>query len=769
MDLTGFMFGNINEDGELENDELIDKNSCAYLSRLGIAHELTGIEEDDVHGGSDDYAPPTPEQAGAVDYADINEVAEDEEQKEKHYQLGMKYVDNNNVSAMNDDNYDDDDEPIAMASTTDIASHDPPQVVPSTDSTPAQPPIDDTLTEAQKREQLILKVKEYFPDYNPDSWLRCSRLFPPKPSSMPRIWQDAKKPQKRRKQLSDVESGDCKRLNLGKVPPPEMLASDDEEKFAASSQVAGDGSQSTSTKSGRKSAQSSKPISASHWRHGPAKLWYDQLGVPEDGRGFDYGFKLKESSQQDSAMAADDEEDEGKPPSLIEDPVPLESYSMLAHVNWEDKIMWDCPVHTGSMKFAIDGQWVTPSDPVYHWQTSTQLSSTTMDKVEKTNDGRVYSILPAENYNLIHTRWENDIIWDPDAMSHIPQPKPVQLDYFDPNIVVGIVEESESMESAEKEGRKETKARSKSANNKSGQGDGNQMLSLNQQKNMFNISHDDYYNPRHTTGDNVMAGTGQIVQHSIPACQLHPLWFPTHYKTHHLRNFHRPKFGRLVDQSTGSCPIYNLVRHISRKEKAREREVIDSGGGEVFFMRTSEDLSACDGHVVLCEYSEEYPPHLMNIGMATKIRNYYKRPERQVKDHAPTMEYGDTTYVQNKIVYLLGNLKPGQVLQCFDNNLFRAPIYHHSFPETDFLIIKAEDKLFIREVSDIFTVGQECPKVIIPGPNSKADKEFQKNYLSVSNSRLDQPRAQNNIQQSDMSRKTHYCPEMLVVEILIIC
>ena len=61
--------------------------------------------------------------------------------------------------------------------------------------------------------------------------------------------------------------------------------------------------------------------------------------------------------------------------------------------------------------------------------------------------------------------------------------------------------------------------------------------------------------------------------------------------------------------------------------QAREREVIDSGGGEVFFMRTSEDLSACDGHVVLCEYSEEYPPHLMNIGMATKIRNYYKRPE----------------------------------------------------------------------------------------------------------------------------------------------
>ena len=29
------------------------------------------------------------------------------------------------------------------------------------------------------------------------------------------------------------------------------------------------------------------------WRFGPAKVWYDSLGVPEDGRGLDYGFKMK--------------------------------------------------------------------------------------------------------------------------------------------------------------------------------------------------------------------------------------------------------------------------------------------------------------------------------------------------------------------------------------------------------------------------------------------------------------------------------------------
>lgn len=30
------------------------------------------------------------------------------------------------------------------------------------------------------------------------------------------------------------------------------------------------------------------------WRYGPAALWYEMLGVNEDGTNLDYGFKLKE-------------------------------------------------------------------------------------------------------------------------------------------------------------------------------------------------------------------------------------------------------------------------------------------------------------------------------------------------------------------------------------------------------------------------------------------------------------------------------------------
>ena len=59
--------------------------------------------------------------------------------------------------------------------------------------------------------------------------------------------------------------------------------------------------------------------------------------------------------------------------------------------------------------------------------------------------------------------------------------------------------------------------------------------------------------------------------------------------------------------------------------QARESERAASAGGQMFFMRNAEDLTGKDGAHVLAEYSEEFPPLIMQIGMATKINNYYKR------------------------------------------------------------------------------------------------------------------------------------------------
>ena len=57
----------------------------------------------------------------------------------------------------------------------------------------------------------------------------------------------------------------------------------------------------------------------------------------------------------------------------------------------------------------------------------------------------------------------------------------------------------------------------------------------------------------------------------------------------------------------------------------REQERQAFGGGEIFFMRTAQDLTGMDGDLILVEYSEEYPPLLNQVGMASKVKNYYKR------------------------------------------------------------------------------------------------------------------------------------------------
>lgn len=76
------------------------------------------------------------------------------------------------------------------------------------------------------------------------------------------------------------------------------------------------------------------------------------------------------------------------------------------------------------------------------------------------------------------------------------------------------------------------------------------------------------------------------------------------------------------------CIVYLLVAnrlYCLYSGQMREQERQASGGGEMFFMRTPQDLTGKDGDLILAEYSEENGPLMMQVGMATKIKNYYKR------------------------------------------------------------------------------------------------------------------------------------------------
>lgn len=150
-------------------------------------------------------------------------------------------------------------------------------------------------------------------------------------------------------------------------------------------------------------------------------------------------------------------------------------------------------------------------------------------------------------------------------------------------------------------------------------------------KDPFNVSNDEYYHPKHVSSSQGLSGLdGIVVQHSTSALDLHPPWFPTQLSSSGLRHFHRPKLRIRCprgEQSTGWYGVSSLETHIVMRAREREKERAASGGGEVFFMRTPEDLSACDGHMILAEYSEQYPPLISAIGLATKIKNYYRRSE----------------------------------------------------------------------------------------------------------------------------------------------
>ena len=97
--------------------------------------------------------------------------------------------------------------------------------------------IPSLIPENMTLEELRAKVKTLFPGFKSHGILRFSSLLGPgKPSSLPQIWREARKPKvrKRRKRRrrnsgSSAEEGVCTwKLDVDFEPPPEMMMSDDE-------------------------------------------------------------------------------------------------------------------------------------------------------------------------------------------------------------------------------------------------------------------------------------------------------------------------------------------------------------------------------------------------------------------------------------------------------------------------------------------------------------------------------------------------------------
>ncbi|VVC39968.1 Bromodomain, conserved site,TAFII-230 TBP-binding,Transcription initiation factor TFIID subunit 1 [Cinara cedri] len=741
--LTNFMFGNIDESGQLEDDDLLDNDTKKYLaslSKLGFSSmvsevigssDLQGIENHEDTSSSNDKSP------SAQDFFDIDELAEEI--------IGSK-------PQNSESGYDGDNE-------TNDKKFDK--------SKRLETPLAAMLPSKYEN----VDVTTLFPDFRVGKVLRFSRLFKPNKSSrLPKVWRNVKVKRKKRMHIDTNEynssDNDSKSqimcLEYGPLPDPENLAPDDEEAFLQPME-------NLSKQTNQNKHENEDGLNnQAYWRAGPAKLWYDMLGVPESGEEFDYGFKLKDNKNKNEN-------------NLEKNPFPEDAFLMVSQLHWEDDIIWNgedikhkvlqklnsktnaagwvpsstnrtaqafsqpgkgmLPLAGGSVRLATSNINVSQSQNKMAPKSNMNLKQ---QPINDTTDDTWYSIFPVENEELVYGTWEDEIIWDAKNMEKIPRPKILTLDPNDENIILGVPDDvdpaKQRLDNATPVKVKIPHPHVKKSKLLLGKAGVINVLEedtplpppKSPDRDPFNVSNDCYYQPRSSeTSLRLKVGGGNIIQHSTPVVELKAPFIQTHMGLMRLRNFHRPPMKR-YSHGTLIQPIFHsvqsLLKNIKKKAKLREQERIASGGGDVFFMRTPDDLTGRDGSIILVEYCEEHPPLLNQVGMCSKIKNYYKR--KIGKDPGPpSLQFGEIAYAHTSP--FLGVLSPGKTIQVIENNLYRAPIYEHKPLENDFLLIRTRHAYYVREIDALFTSGQLCPLYEVPGPNSKRANNFVRDFLQV--------------------------------------
>lgn len=420
------------------------------------------------------------------------------------------------------------------------------------------------------------------------------------------------------------------------------------------------------------------------WRHGPAKLWYDTLNIPDDGEGFNYGFKLRNQDTDD----------------VVINPIPDEAFLMMNQLKWEEDIIWD----GNDVKTKIEKKF-SEKEKVAGWLPSrnsrTVKQNTILKNTEKLHEDTWYSLFPIENDELINSKWEDDVIWDSQAMTRIPVPKIPTIDLNDENIIMNVPEDidladnQEAVEPTDKikrinpheESTRILLSKAGLINNTR-----DEFIPRRQEVYLdpFNISDDQFYTKITESSSRSLKVPGRSIQHATPIVKMVQPFILTHMEPTTLRLLNRPIMNQFTHGSWNFStlhPVLPLLKHINKKRIQREQERVVSGGGQMFQMRTAEDLTGCDGELILVEFCEEYPPLMSAVGMCSKLLNYYQGKPNKAKDLG-NLKLGES--VPAHCNTFQGSVNNGQVIQAIENNLYRAPIFKHKIPSTDFLIIKSK-------------------------------------------------------------------------------
>ncbi|KAJ3093054.1 hypothetical protein HK102_010959 [Quaeritorhiza haematococci] len=251
----------------------------------------------------------------------------------------------------------------------------------------------------------------------------------------------------------------------------------------------------------------------------------------------------------------------------------------------------------------------------------------------------------------------------------------------------------------------------------------------------FNLSDDRFYEVAKTNRSGRVRQTygPAKLQHALPAIKLLSAYFRTQLTVTELRSFHRPP---LRISSSEEIQFSRVKSNKLKKKKLKGKEITE-------ILKTAKDLTLKDtSKFVLMEYSEEYPPIMQNVGMASLVYNYYRKKDER-DTHIPQFEAG-VPYVLEQVdaspFFGFGDVAKGQTVQAIYNNLYRAPIFRHDVPATDFLVVrhtyKNQTKYYIREIPMVYVVGQTFPMVEVPRPQSRKITSTMKGRLQVAAYRL---------------------------------
>ena len=142
-------------------------------------------------------------------------------------------------------------------------------------------------------------------------------------------------------------------------------------------------------------------------------------------------------------------------------------------------------------------------------------------------------------------------------------------------------------------------------------------------------------------------------------------------------------------------------------------------------------------HRCLSSLQEEHPPILSDFAMGSILVNYYRKKDDK-DEHIPKLELGEPFVLEpgDETPFMkFGSVQPGQTVQALYNNLIRAPLFKQKAYSTDFLMIRntvrGEAKYHLREIKNLYVVGQTYPVTEVPGPHSRKITTTVKNRLQV--------------------------------------